>query len=92
MLERLVPFSGVKVLTSSKVLETTDKKVIVEVKGEKREIPADSIVLAVGYNSENSLYNELKYEFSDIHLIGDARKVSNIMYAIWDAYEVAASL
>lgn len=92
MLERLVPFSGVEVLTSSKVLNTTEEGVLVDINGVQKEIKADSVVLAAGYSSESSLYNELKYEFSDIHLIGDARKVSNIMYAIWDAYEVASNL
>jgi 2-enoate reductase len=92
MLVKLVPYSGVKVLTSSKVIETTEKGVLLDVKGEKQEISADSVVLAVGYSAENSLYEELKYDIADIHLIGDARKVSNIMYAIWDAYEVAANL
>ncbi|MBP2653581.1 MAG: 2,4-dienoyl-CoA reductase [Firmicutes bacterium] len=92
MLERLVPFRGVEVLTSSKVIETTEKGVLVNVNENEREILADSVILAVGYNSDNSLYNELKYDLSDLYLIGDARKVSNIMYAIWDAYEVAANL
>lgn len=92
MLERLVPFSGVEVLTSSKVVKTTEKGVIVNSNGNDRELPADSVVLAVGYSAENSLYNEIKYECADVHLIGDARKVANIMYAIWDAYEVASNL
>lgn len=92
MLEKLIPFSGVNVLTSSKVIESTEKGVIVDVNGNNQELTADSIILAVGYNSENSLYDELKYELPDIYLIGDARKVFNIMYAIWDAYEVAANL
>jgi len=92
MLERLVPFSGVEVLTSSKVVKTTEKGVIVNSNGNDRELPADSVVLAVGYSAENSLYNEIKYEYADVHLIGDARKVANIMYAIWDAYEVASNL
>ena len=92
MLEKLVPFSGVNVLTSSKVLKTIDNGVMVEVNGEKRELHADSVILAVGYSSESSLYNELKYEFSDIHVIGDARRVANIVYAIWDAFEVAKSI
>jgi len=92
MLERLVPFSGVEVLTSSKVVKTTEKGVIVNSNGNERELPADSVVLAVGYSAENSLYNEIKYECADVHLIGDARKVANIMYAIWDAYEVASNL
>ena len=92
MLERLVPFSGVEVLTSAKVVKTTGKSVIVNSNGNDRELSADSVVLAVGYSAENSLYNEIKYECADVHLIGDARKVANIMYAIWDAYEVASNL
>ena len=31
-------------------------------------------------------------EISESYLIGDARKVGNIMYAIWDAFEVANSI
>lgn len=92
MLERLIPFNGIEVLTSSKVISTTDKGVLVDVNGTNREIEADSVVLAVGYSSQDSLYEELKNELIDIHLIGDARKVANIMYAIWDAYEVASNI
>lgn len=92
MLKLLVPSSGVNVLTSSKIIKTTEKGALVDVNGTKQEIEADSIVLAVGYDSVNSLYDELKYNIPDIHLIGDARKVSNIMYAIWDAYEIASNI
>lgn len=92
MLEKLVPFKGVKLLTSSKVIKTTENGVIVETNGAQQKIAADSVILAVGYIADNSLYEEVKYDIADIHLIGDARKVSNIMYAIWDAYEVAANL
>ncbi|AEO99944.1 oxidoreductase [Heyndrickxia coagulans] len=92
MLERLVPFKGVQVYTSSKIVDTTEKTAVVDVDGELREIEADSIVLAVGYSAEKSLYEDLKFEVADLHVVGDARKVANIMYAIWDAYEVAANL
>lgn len=92
MLVRLVPYSGVKVLTSSKIVKTTEKGALVDVNGNSQEIAADSVVLAVGYSSINSLYEELKNEISEVHLIGDARKVANIMHAIWDAYEVAANI
>lgn len=92
MLERLIPFKGINLLTGSKVVKTTDKGVLVESGGNVQEISGDSVVLAVGYNSEKSIYEQLKYDIGDIHLIGDARKVSNIMYAIWDAYEVARSI
>ncbi len=92
MLERLIPFKGIEVLTSSKIIKTTEKGALVDVAGDIREICADSVVLAVGYNSEKSVYDQLKYDIDEIHLIGDARKVSNIMYAIWDAYEVARNI
>ena len=47
------------------------------------------MVLSVGYREENSLYQELEFEVPEIYLLGDAKKVANIMYAIWDAFEVA---
>ena len=53
------------------------------------KLECDSVILSVGYTEEDSLYKELEFEIPEIHLLGDARKVSNIMYAIWDAYEVA---
>jgi len=92
MLEKLIPYNGVEVLTSSKVVKTTENGVLVDTNGCQKEILADTVVLAVGYSTEKSLYEELKFEINELHLIGDSRNVSNIMYAIWDAYEVAANL
>ena len=34
------------------------------------------------------LYRQLEFDVPELYLLGDARKVSNIMYAIWDAFEV----
>ncbi len=92
MLEALVPFKGIKVMTSSKILQTTEKGALIESDGKETELEADSVILAVGYNSEKSLYKVLEQEIADIHLLGDARNVANIMYAIWDAYEVASTI
>lgn len=92
MLEKLIPYNGVEVMTSSKVIKTTEKGVLVDTNGSEKEVLADTIVLAVGYSAENSLYEDLKFKIGELYLIGDARNVSNIMYAIWDAYEVAANL
>ncbi len=55
-------------------------------------IPADSAIVAIGYNSERLLYDQLSGEIAEIYLLGDARKVQNVMYAIWDAYEVARNI
>lgn len=89
MLEKLIPFNGIEVKTNSKVKTYKDGMLEVETENGIEKIECDSVILSVGYKEENSLYNELEFEIPEIHLLGDARKVSNIMYAIWDAYEVA---
>ncbi len=60
--------------------------------GREEEISADSVIIAVGYDSDRRLYNELRHNISELYLLGDARRVSNIMYAIWDAFEVARNI
>ena len=52
-------------------------------------VSKDNKILSVGYNEENSLYHEVEFDVPEIYLLGDAKKVANIMYAIWDAFEVA---
>ena len=89
MLERLIPYNGVEVKANTKVKKYENGKVQVETKDGLEEIECDSVILAVGYKEENALYKELEFEVPDIYLLGDAKKVSNIMYAIWDAFEVA---
>ena len=89
MLERLIPFNGIDVKINSKVKTYKDGILEIETENGIEKIECDSVILSVGYKEENSLYNELEFEIPEIHLLGDARKVSNIMYAIWDAYEVA---
>lgn len=56
----------------------------------KHEIPADHIVVSVGYTPENSLYEKLKGD--NVHLIGDAKQPTNVMDAIWAAYETAMNV
>ena len=61
--------------------------------GEKEIVlPADTVVASVGYKSENTLYGELQFIDKPVYNVGDSRKVHNIMYAIWDAYEVARNI
>lgn len=89
MLERLIPFHQIQVLTSSKASGYDGGQLTVETPEGSRKLPCDSIILSVGYKEEDSLYRELEFEIPEIYLLGDAKKVANIMYGIWDAYEVA---
>lgn len=89
MLEALLPFQGVTVVTGAEVKCYRNGVLSLAAAGRGREIPCDSVILAVGYREEDSLYRELEIDVPELYLLGDARKVSNIMYAIWDAFEVA---
>lgn len=89
MLEALLPFQGVTVVTGAEVKCYRNGVLSLAAAGRGREIPCDSVLLAVGYREEDSLYRELEFDVPELYLLGDARKVSNIMYAIWDAFEVA---
>ncbi len=89
MLEALLPFNGIDILTSAKVTGYADGSLAVSTENGEKQIPCDSVILSVGYKEENTLYQELEFEVPEIYLLGDAKKVSNIMYAIWDAFEVA---
>ncbi|WP_394926447.1 FAD-dependent oxidoreductase [uncultured Robinsoniella sp.] len=89
MLERLLPYYGVDIKTSTKVQQYQNNALSVQNSSGSFDIMCDSVILSVGYREEDSLYHELEYDIPEIYLLGDAKKVSNIMYAIWDAFEVA---
>ena len=89
MLEALLPFNGIEIITGAKVKEYKGNQLTVDTAGDAKRVTCDSVVLSVGYQEENTLYHELEFDVPEIYLLGDAKKVSNIMYGIWDAFEVA---
>lgn len=92
MLKDLVTFKKINVKCKSKIIKAVDSRFVVQTGDAVEEIKADSAIVANGYNSENSLAKVLKFNAKDLRIIGDVSKVKNIMYAIWDAYEVAKNI
>lgn len=89
MLEALLPFNNIAILTGAKVSSYHNGILNVSTSDGEKQIACDSVILSVGYKEEDTLYHDLEFEVPEIYLLGDAKKVSNIMYAIWDAFEVA---
>ena len=58
------------------------------------ELPADNVILSVGYNSNNELYKKIRSSCSikEIYNVGDSKDVANIYFAIHDAYEIANNI
>jgi len=89
MLERLIPFHGIETIVNAKVSSYQNGKLILQSRGDTINLSCDSVVLAVGYKENNDLYQSLEFDIPELYCLGDSKKVSNIMYAIWDAFEVA---
>lgn len=56
----------------------------------KHDIPTDHIVVSIGYIPDDSLYQQIKGDH--VYLIGDAKCPTNVMDAIWAAYEIAKDI
>jgi len=92
MLRELFRYYSVDLLTSAKVCQIADTGVVVSV-GDRQEkvIKADNVIMAVGYDSGAPLVDGSK-EKNNIHIIGDAAKVGNLMDVVWAAYDVAFAI
>ena len=91
-LKRLLPEKGIVVKTDTVISHATAAGVILQSEGQTITQAADSIITAIGYQSNNSLYDNLKTELKEIYLLGDAKQVKNIMHAVRDAYDVASQI
>jgi 2,4-dienoyl-CoA reductase-like NADH-dependent reductase (Old Yellow Enzyme family)/thioredoxin reductase len=85
---------GVRILRGFDLLEITDRgAVFVDISDSTRkEIPADQIILAVGYVPNQELADELKQKFREVHLIGDCVQPRKILNAIQEGYQVALNI
>jgi 2-enoate reductase len=92
MLHDLLAFKQVVVLASGYVAEPTAGGFVVKTGAKQAVVPADCAILAIGYASDRELYDAVRNKVDEAYLLGDARQVQNIMYAIWDAYEIARNI
>ena len=92
MLRALLKFNNIEVINNASVTGAAKDGFIVEGGGGSKVIKADSAIVSIGYNPLRKLYDEIVNAIPEAYLLGDARKVQNIMYAIWDSYEVAKNI
>ena len=76
-----------KVMTNTKLEEVTQNGVVVSCpKKGCQKLEADTVILALGFRSQNDLYNALKAAGKEAYLVGDAVKPGKIFDAIHTAY------
>jgi len=79
---------GIDTVTNATVKSMENNKVVYSVDGEEKEVKADTVIVSIGYNS----FKPFDMENKEFYTIGDANKVSNLMGAIWTAYETAMNI
>ncbi len=84
---------GVTILTNTRVIGIEKGKVIIESKdGAKKELKADSVIIAVGSIPENALFDSLCGKVKEIFLVGDSQEPGNIGSALRSATEVGLKI
>ncbi len=76
--------------TTTNVPNINGKALVMSLQGVHKtvkKIPADTVIVSVGYTSDQELYEAIKDEH--VHLLGDAEHPGNLMTAIWGAYTAA---
>jgi 2,4-dienoyl-CoA reductase-like NADH-dependent reductase (Old Yellow Enzyme family)/thioredoxin reductase len=90
--KRLVE-KGVTILTSTRVKELGKGYALVEDTSGTRKIEGfDTIVLAVGSKSDDSVAKDLEGKVPALHVIGDASKPREALEAVYEAEEVALKI
>jgi 2-enoate reductase len=92
MLKDELAFNKMPVYESSTVDSVQDSSIVLNTPQGKKELPADIVMVAVGYRPDTSLYDSLRDGTQLLYNIGDSRHVHNIMQAIWDGYQLAMNL
>ncbi|MBE5995189.1 MAG: 2-enoate reductase [Paenibacillaceae bacterium] len=72
----------------SRVIEINDRGVVIMTSQGKEVIEVDHVITSIGYVPSPLSGNSNK----NIHIIGDAQKVGNLMNVVWGAYNAALSI
>ncbi|WOQ18038.1 FAD-dependent oxidoreductase [Raineyella sp. W15-4] len=89
---------GVKTRPGTRLLEVTAQGILVEEveTGQQDHLEVDTVILALGVETNDSLYRHLREAFDHVHLIGDATtppgKVKRTLEAISEGYCAAMAV
>lgn len=82
----------VKKYTETKVVEILDDGVVLENSQGKFTIPADTVVIGLGYKPNNKLAEELKESYDNVIVIGGAVKTSNALAATKEGFDTGINI
>lgn len=92
MILELLEHHQVEIRLQTKLQEIREHEIVVETQDAIQELASDCTILALGYRSNRSLYDQILLKAKDIYNIGDSSHPKDIMEGIWDAYELCSHL
>ncbi len=82
----------VRVLEGCRLAAVEQGRAVVESKGERSALDADTIVIAVGFRPAPSMAGELGNCKAAVYEIGDQQQAGTILQAIWNGFEVGNNI
>ncbi|MFC2039449.1 FAD-dependent oxidoreductase [Chloroflexota bacterium] len=82
----MIKESRVDVLTSTQLLEVTKEAAVVGTDGSKRQLAADSVVLALGFQPESTIRGALEGKVRQLFAVGDCVRPRRMLDAIWEGF------
>ncbi|MFC1496685.1 FAD-dependent oxidoreductase [Candidatus Margulisiibacteriota bacterium] len=94
MVLKEIGMCGIDVLTNSEVKEIKNSQVLVVSGKEKKEtaIFADTVIIAAGYQSNKSGFEDLEGKIKEVYFIGDAVKPRKLKDAIKEGFDVGIKI
>ncbi|MNB93295.1 2-enoate reductase FldZ [compost metagenome] len=93
MLQDLLTYHDIKTYLSSRVSFIDRESVTIETPEGKTVLPAESVIMSIGYNANDALYREVSASIpKNVWLVGDAKLPSNILYAVKDGNAIGKIL
>jgi len=84
---------NVNLLTSATCEEIREDSVgVITAEGKKETIPADTVIVAVGYKANAHLYKALEDKVPEIYCMGDSSEPRRILEAISEGYQTGLAL
>ena len=92
MLRMAIERYHIGIHTNAKVVKISEEGITIEKDGKQSVLPADTVISSIGYTSENTLAERLEDYDGRVETLGDCDHVSNLMGAIWKAFESASQI
>jgi 2,4-dienoyl-CoA reductase-like NADH-dependent reductase (Old Yellow Enzyme family)/thioredoxin reductase len=93
LLLELMLENGVRIITETKLEQVNEKSVtVVDKAWNRRELAADTVVLATGYHARREAAETFRDSAYDVYFVGDCCAAENVMTAVHSGFNIASEI